>query len=51
MEKIQSKVVPDNQPSLQDWLKEFKVSSTYNRFDIKKENPKDKNYIKNLVKV
>lgn len=23
MEKIQSKVVPVNQPSLQDWLKEF----------------------------
>lgn len=23
MEKIQSKVVPANQPSLQDWLKEF----------------------------
>lgn len=51
MEKIQSKVVPQNQPSLEEWLKEFKVGSTYNRFDVKKEYPNEKNYIKNIIKI
>ena len=50
MEKIQSKVVPPNQPSFQEWLEEFKVSSTYDRFENKKENPKEKNYVKNIEK-
>lgn len=31
--KVQSQVIPNNQPSLEEWKKQFKVSSTYNRFD------------------
>lgn len=50
MEKVKSKVIPPNQPSLQDWLKEFKVSSAYNRFNVRKEQSNEKNYIKNLIK-
>lgn len=48
--RVQSQVIPQNQPSLEEWKKQFKVSSLHDRFDIKKENPKEKNYVKNIEK-
>lgn len=31
--KVQSQVIPNNQPSFEEWKKEFKVSSTHNCFN------------------
>lgn len=51
MEKIQSKVVPANQPSLQDWLDEFKVGTMCSKYNDLENSFKQKpNYVKNIEK-
>lgn len=51
MEKIQSKVVPANQSSLQDWLDEFKVGTMCSKYNDLENSFKQKpNYVKNIEK-
>lgn len=47
MINVKSRVVPEDVPSLEDWIKEFNVGSTYSRFQ--KEPNKEKNYVKEII--
>jgi len=47
--KVQSQIKPENQPSFEEWTKEFKVSSTYNRFETKNVQIRQKSLLDKFV--
>lgn len=47
--KIQSKVFPENQPSFEEWCKEFNVGITYNKFNSKAKEYKKASFLNNLI--
>lgn len=47
--KISHTIIPENKLSLEEWLKEFKVSSTYNRNDERAKLHKQKAFFYNYL--